>query len=81
MRDVYPVKYFSKQGFIETTVEIVDEDLQAIIEDYLAQRMDFDEMELVNNRPMNIWLHAKCRTYVEPDDERICDAEVEIKGN
>jgi hypothetical protein len=24
-------------------------------------------VEVVNNRPMNIWLYAKCRKYVDPD--------------
>ena len=40
-------------------------------------------MELVNNRPMNIWLHAKCRTYLDPGDPDAAshaDAEVEIAG-
>lgn len=43
----------------------------------------FDELEIVNNRPMNIWLYAKCRKYVDPDapeEEQIADAEVEVSG-
>ena len=28
---------------------------------------DFDEVKVVNNRPVNIWLYAKCRKYVDPD--------------
>jgi hypothetical protein len=28
---------------------------------------DFDEVELVNNRPMNIWLYAKFRKYMDRD--------------
>jgi hypothetical protein len=30
---------------------------------------------------MNVWLYAKCRTYVDPDepeDEQVTDAEVEV---
>ncbi|WP_010243737.1 hypothetical protein [Acetivibrio cellulolyticus] len=83
MRDVFPIKYYSKEGFIERKIEINEEDLQEIIEEYLMSHMDFDfdEVEIVNNRPINIWLHAKCRTYVDPDDEKISDAEVEIKGD
>ena len=46
---------------------------------------DFDEIEIVNNRAMNIWLYAKCRTYIDPDNpekgEALFDAEVEITGN
>ena len=83
MRDVFPIKYYSKEGFIERKIEINEEDLQEIIEEYLMSHMDFDfdEVEIVNNRPMNIWLHAKCRTYAEPDDEEISNAEIEIKGD
>jgi hypothetical protein len=32
---------------------------------------------------MNIWLYAKCRKYVdpeEPEEERISDAECEVAG-
>ena len=44
---------------------------------------DFDEVEIVNNRPMNVWLYAKCRKYVDPDepeDVQVMDAEVEVSG-
>jgi hypothetical protein len=39
-------------------------------------------MTLVNNRPMNIWLYAKCRTYVDPDNpgKALDEAEGEIAG-
>ena len=59
----YGIKYYSKEGFVETKLEINDEDLQEIIEDYLLRHADFDidEVEIVNNRPMNIWLYALCR--------------------
>ncbi len=87
MRDVYPIKYYSKEGFVERKLEINEEDLEEIIEDYLRRNMnfDFDEVEIVNNRPVNIWLYAKVRTYVDPDnpeeDEALVDAEVEIIGD
>ncbi|MFC7442489.1 hypothetical protein [Laceyella putida] len=87
MRNVYPIKYYSKEGFVERKLEINEEDLEEIIEDYLRRNMDFDfdEVEIVNNRPMNIWLYAKCRTYVDPDnpeeDDAFHDAEVEITGD
>ena len=46
---------------------------------------DFDEVEIVNNRPMNIWLYAKCRKYIDPDnpeeDEALNDTEIEITGD
>lgn len=87
MRDVYPVKYYSTEGFVERKLEINEEDLQKIIEDYLQRNadFDFDEVEIVNNRPINIWLYAKCRTYVDSEnpekDEAVFDAEVEIIGD
>ncbi len=84
MRDVYPVKYDKDEGFVEYKIEIDEEDLQGIIEAYLHRHtaFDFDDMLLVNNRPMNIWLYAKCRTYVDPDNpgEALDEAEVEIAG-
>ena len=46
---------------------------------------DFDEVEIINNRPMNIWLYAKCRKYIDPDnteeDEALNEVEVEITGD
>jgi hypothetical protein len=84
LRDVYPIKYYSKEGFVERKFEINDEDLQEIIEDYLMSHADFefDEVEIVNNRPMNIWLYALCRKYVEDSDEASDhEAEVEVKGD
>ena len=41
---------------MEYKLEIDDGDLQAIIEEYLLSHagFDFDELEVVNNRPMNI---------------------------
>ena len=32
MRDVFPVKYYSDEGFVEYKIEINDEDLDEIIE-------------------------------------------------
>lgn len=90
MRDIFPVKFYSDEGFVEYKLEINDEDLEEIIEDYLSRhaKFDFDELELVNNRPMNIWLYAKCRKYVDPDaskEEQSSEAgklgaEVEVTG-
>jgi hypothetical protein len=37
----------------------------------------------VNNRPMNIWLYAKCRTYIDPDSpdhKQMAAAEVQVSG-
>jgi len=87
IREVYPTKYYSKEGFIERKIEINEEDLQKIIEDYFLRNteFDFDEIEIVNNRPMNIWLYAKCRKYIDQDnpkgDEALNDAEIEITGD
>ena len=70
LRDIFPTKYYRDQGFVETKLEIHDEDLDEIIEFYLESHgVDFDEIEIVNNRPMNIWLYAKCRKYVENEEE------------
>jgi hypothetical protein len=49
---------------------------------------DFDEIEIVNKRPMSIWLHAKCRKYIDKkastDEQRDqaseAGAEVEVIG-
>ena len=87
IREVFPTKYYSKEGFVERKIEINEEDLQEIIEDYLLRNteFDFDEIEIVNNRPMNIWLYAKCRKYIDQDnpkeDEALNDAEIEIIGD
>ena len=90
MRDIYPVKYYGDEGFVEYKVEINEEDLEEIINDYLARhaKFDFDELELVNNRPVNVWLYAKCRKYVDPDastkeqdtEAAKLGAEVRVKG-
>jgi hypothetical protein len=79
------VKYYKDEGFVEYKVEIDDDDLREIIDDYLMSHADFDydEIEIVNNRPMNIWLHAKCRKYIDPDlpeDEQAEGAEVLVSG-
>jgi hypothetical protein len=87
LREIYPTKYYSKEGFIERKFEITEEDLQEIIEDYLLTNteIDFDEIEIINNRPMNIWIHAKCRKYIDKDnadaDENISNADIEITGD
>jgi hypothetical protein len=85
MRDVFPVKYYKDEGFVERKLEIDDDDLIEIIEDYLMRHtdFDFDEVEIENMRPMNIWLHAKCRKYLDPDlpeDDQNDDAEVLVSG-
>ena len=83
MRDIFPVKYYKDEGFVEHKIEINEEDLQEIIDEYISNHadFDFDEIEVVNNRPMNIWLYAKCRKYVDPDDpDQKIDAEVEVDG-
>jgi hypothetical protein len=85
MRDVYPVKYYKDEGFVEYKIEINDEDLHEIIEEYLMRHaeFEFDELEVVNNRPMNIWLYAKCRRRLDPDtpeEKQIADAEVMVSG-
>lgn len=85
MRIVYPVKYYKDEGFVEHKIEIDDNDLHEIISEYLMSHADFeyDEIEIENMRPMNTWLHAKCRKYLDPDlpaEDQIDDAEVEVHG-
>jgi len=72
IREVYPTEYYSKEGLVERKIEINEEDLQEIIEDYFLKNteFDFDEIEIVNNRPMNIWLYAKCRKYIDQDNSK-----------
>ena len=86
LRVVFPIKYYKDEGFVERTIEINDDDLDTSIEEYLREHgdFDFDEVEIVNKRPMNIWLHAKCRTYIdkdnldEPEDMQVSKAEAEV---
>ena len=61
MRSVYPVKHYKDEGFVEHKIELHDEYLEEHAD------FDFDEVEVVNNRPMNIWLYAKCRKYLDTD--------------
>ena len=51
MRNIYPVKYYSDEGFVEHKIELGDEDLEEIIREYLERHadFDFDEVEVVNN--------------------------------
>ena len=72
MRVVFPIRHC----FVERTIEINEENLPAIIEEYLLAHGDFefDEIEIVNKRSMNIWLHAKCRKFSK------AEAEEEISG-
>ena len=65
----WPGEVLQRRGFVEHEIELGDEDLEEIIREYLERHadFDFDEVEVVNNRPMNIWLSAKCRNYVDPD--------------
>jgi hypothetical protein len=85
MREVYSVKYYSKEGFVERKIEINEEDLERIIEEYLENNADFefDEIKIVNNRPMDIWLHAKCHKFIDTDnpkdDEAYHDADIEME--
>ena len=55
MRDVFPVKYYRDEGFVEYKIEVDEEDLEEIIEEYLIRHaeFEFDEIEIVNNRPMS----------------------------
>ena len=84
MRDVFPVKYYKDEGFVERKIEINEEDLDRIIEDYLSRHAGFrvDEIEVVNNRPADIWLYAKCRKYIDPEHMVLIVAgAVDEKGN
>ena len=67
-REAHPVKYKTNEGFIEREVEINEEDLVEIIEDFLHDHAEFEfcEIEIVNNRPAIILLHDMCRTYIDP---------------
>ena len=82
-----PLRHYKDEGFVERTIEINEEDLPAIIEEYFLAHSDFefDEIEIVNKRPMNIWLHVKCHKFIDPDEpeeEQVskAEAEEEISG-
>ena len=51
MREVFPVKYYKDEGFVERKIELDDEDLDRIIEEYLRlhAEFDFDEIEIEMN--------------------------------
>ena len=51
MRVVFPIRHYKDEGFVERTIEINEEDLPTIIEEYLLAHGDFefDEIEIVNN--------------------------------
>lgn len=38
MRTVFPVKYYKDEGFVERKIELDDDDLQEIIQDWLIDR-------------------------------------------
>src|SRR4051794_8414289 len=82
MRSIYPVKYYSDEGFVGHKIELGDEDLDEIIREYQERHAEFelDELEVENNRPMNIWGYAKRRRFVEPDAAgHAAGAEVEVE--
>ena len=85
LRNVYPVKYYKDEGSVEHKIEITEADLEEIVDEYLSRHADFefDEVEGANNRPVNVWLYAKCRKYVDPDAPvpHTGDADVEIRGD
>ena len=85
MRTIFPVKYYNDEGFIERRIELDDADVEDIIRDWLYTNAEFDldEVEIENLRGVSIWLHAKCRKYLDPDEperEQLIDAEVQISG-
>ena len=52
MRVVFPVKHYKDEGFVERKIEINEEDLPAIIEEYLVALGDFGSPpRLINTRP------------------------------
>ena len=78
----------SVKEMMERIEYIQDEfDSPAIIEEYLLSHGDFefDEIEIVNLRPMNTWLHAKSRKYIDLDaspeeqEGQIAEAEAEVE--
>jgi hypothetical protein len=42
MREVFPVKYYKDEGFVERKIELDDEDLDRIIQEYLRLHAEFD---------------------------------------
>ncbi len=38
MRTVFPVKYYKDEGFVERKIELDDNDLQEIIQDWLIDK-------------------------------------------
>ena len=42
MRVVFPIRHYKDEGFVERTIEINEEDLPTIIEEYLLAHGDFE---------------------------------------
>lgn len=38
MRTVFPVKYYKDEGFVERKIELDDDDIQEIIQDWLMDK-------------------------------------------
>ena len=43
MREVFPVKYCKDEGFVERKIEINEEGLAEIIEEYLRDHAEFEK--------------------------------------
>jgi hypothetical protein len=58
-----------KEGFVEYKIEIDEEDLEEITENDLRRHaeLDFDEIEIVNNRPRNSGLYAQYRKHLDSE--------------
>jgi hypothetical protein len=66
VRVVFPIKHYKDEGFVERKIEINEEDLTAIIEEYLLAHDDFefDQIKIVNNRPMNEGVEYRLRARI-----------------
>ncbi|WP_228286493.1 hypothetical protein [Hafnia paralvei] len=59
MRTVFPVKYYKDEGFVERKIELDDNDLQEIIQDWLIDNAA--STLTLTNRNMSNGGMLKCR--------------------
>ena len=62
MRDVYPTVYYKDEGFVELKLEINEEDLREIIEEYLMR----SHSSFVPFMPCHSCQTPKCVTIPPP---------------
>lgn len=83
MRTVFPVKYYKDEGFVERKIELDDNDLQEIIQDWLIDNADFefDEVYLDLDEPEHEqWGDAEVGVSLDKHRQRKNDSKRRLSG-